>query len=80
MVGYGVLSRRPASGLLGRLWRRLVGQPTQPRQYAVPVDEAVALLAAVDPEAAWWWQENAPYLFGVGDRFAFVAEVCEEVE
>jgi hypothetical protein len=57
----------------------LVGRPVAPRQYAVPADEAVAILAEVVPDAARWWRESAPYLFGVGDRFGFAAEVCEEV-
>lgn len=80
LVGYGVLSRRPEVGPIGRLWRRLCGRSARPRQYAVPADEAVARLAAVAPDAARWWRENAPYPFGVGERFGFAAEVWEEVE
>lgn len=78
-IGYGVLSRKSALGILGRLWRRITGRPNSSRQYAVPADEALAILTQTAPDAASWWRMNAPYLFGVGDRFGFASEVCEEV-
>ena len=78
-IGYGVLSRRPALGLLSMLLRRMSGRTNDLRQYAVPADEALAILTETSPDAATWWRTNAPYLCGVGDRFGFASEVCEEV-
>ncbi len=79
-TGYGVLSRRPAWGILARLWHRLTGRPARSRQYIVPVDAAIAILDRTSPDAAKWWRDHTPYLFGVGDQFGFAAEMCEEVE
>ena len=77
-VGYGVLSRRFELGAFRRLWRWLVRRPL--RQYAVPTNEAMAILAAAAPDAARWWRENAPDVFAAGNKFWFAAEACEELE
>ena len=80
VTGHGVLSRRPKVSPFRWLWRQLFGRPTASVQYSVPADEAMAILAEVESDAARWWQDHAPYLFVVGDRFGFAAEVCELVE
>jgi hypothetical protein len=64
---------------LGRLWWLLTDRFDPIRGYAVPVDEALVLLAGASPSAAAWWRENTPHLIGAGRTFGFPAEVCEEV-
>jgi hypothetical protein len=49
-------------------------------QYVVDVDEAIDILAEADPEAAAWWEDNAPHLIGRGRRFGFAEDVCEEMD
>jgi hypothetical protein len=56
----------------------LLGRAKQRRGYVIDADVAVWLLAEKDPEAAAWWQENAPHVLRPGFRFMFPAEVCCE--
>jgi hypothetical protein len=65
---------------LGSLWRLLFDPPASFWQYVVDVDEAIDILADADPDAAAWWEANAPHLIGRGRRFGFAEEVCEELD
>jgi hypothetical protein len=67
-------------GFFGTLWRLLVDPPPTTWQYLVDVDRAIDILAEADPEAAEWWEENAPHLLGRGKKFGFAEDVCEEVD
>jgi hypothetical protein len=58
----------------------LFDPPPTAWQYIVEVDEALDILGDADPDAAAWWEDNAPHLIGRGRRFGFAEEVCEEVD
>jgi hypothetical protein len=46
--------------------------------YHVSGAEAVRLLRERDPEAAEWWERNAPYV--LDNELVFAREVCELLE
>jgi hypothetical protein len=51
------------------------------KDYGYLVDGRIAVqhLAALSPEAAQWWRENAPHVLERGYRLLFPAAVCERV-
>ena len=67
-------------GFFDILWRLLFDPFPSSWQYIVAVDEAIDILAESDPEAAAWWEVNAPHLVGKGRNFGFAEDVCEEVD
>lgn len=65
--------RQPAEGILS-------GRDEAPCSgYAVDGRQAVALLAAREPEAAAWWREHAPHVSMHGYQLVFPADVCDLV-
>jgi len=74
---FGVLSgpRTPSESLA-----RVAGGESR-RQYGYVIDArtAVDILARHAPEAAAWWEREAPHCLQPGRKFLFHAEVCEEV-
>jgi hypothetical protein len=67
-------------GFLERFWRMLVDPPPASWQYVIDADVAIDILAEANPEAAEWWEENAPHLLGTGRSFGFAEDVCEELD
>jgi hypothetical protein len=66
--------------IFSALWRHLFDPPPSAWQYIIDVDRAIDILAEADPEAAEWWEDNAPHLLGRGGKFGFAADVCEELD
>ena len=75
--GLGVLTG-PRT-ILGQLWSRLMGRSHYVKGYVVPVAAAVQVLDQTSPEAAKWWEANAPYALEPSRKFIFREEVCELV-
>jgi hypothetical protein len=64
---------------LGRLWAGLTGHWRADEGYMVDADAALDVLKQARPDAARWWSENAPHLFGVGRKLLFAASACRVV-
>lgn len=45
--------------------------------FQIELKKAIEVLKEVSPEAARWWEENAPPGFIDGGRLSFKKEVCE---
>jgi hypothetical protein len=74
---FGVLSG-PRT-FLGTMLALILGRAERRVGYAVDGRVAVDALASRSPEAAEWWQSNAPSRLEPGRVLLFEADVCEEV-
>jgi hypothetical protein len=75
--GFGVLSGPKST--LAHITRSLNGEGIPQRGYVVDGQDALEVLTLYAPEAARWWEENAPYAVARGRKLIFAAEVCKEV-
>lgn len=73
----GVLTGPKSS--FGLLWHLITGRLSYVKGYIVDAPQALNILSDHVPEAAEWWERNTTYWQG-GRKFAFHAEVCEEIE
>ena len=72
---WGVLSGPKSLGeLLKVLWYRRFQISYG---YVVNVDDAIAILAESNPEAADWWRLNTPHLIGKERQLMFDSDFCE---
>jgi hypothetical protein len=63
----------------GRVFYALAGRTTRRSGYFVDTRAALEVLARHAPEAAAWWEQNAPHLLQPGRQFLFRTEVCQEI-
>jgi hypothetical protein len=68
------------STLLGRLWALLRGRAERVSGYVVEGRGAVDILERSSPEAAAWWQKNAPQHFAPKRYLIFHESVCRVVD
>ena len=66
--------------MVGKGRRFLFGSGQAGAGYVVNAQTAITLLTLKNPQAAEWWQSNAPHSFAPGHTFIFAAEACEEAE
>ena len=66
-------------GFWATVGKLLGGQARAATGYVIDADVAFVELAAQRPEAAAWWRDHAPHLFGKGRRLMFDAGSCQVV-
>jgi hypothetical protein len=68
---------RTGKGPFTWLWLTITGQTEKVEGYMVDARTAVDILAARDPRAADWWNDNTPDLLDGRQAFVFDSPCCE---